>query len=380
MADNIFSIKTKDKATKARIGVLRTKSGEIETPFFMPVATKTVVKHVTTENLEGMRAKAIICNAFVLSMRPGVELIEKAGGIGKFMDWKGIVFTDSGGFQMYSPSLYEGSTDEGVKFRNPFSGEELFMTPEKNMEIQVGLGSDVAMCLDSMPLLENSKEEIEEAIRKTAIWAGRCIGHHKIIQKDIPKEKKQILFGIIQGGVYEDLRKISSKYLVDLDFEGYSIGGLALGETREQEMRMIEIVKKFIPENKPVYLMGAGNPGELVEAISRGVDIFDSRFPTKNARTGTIFTWKGRLNVRGEKCKEEFAPLDEDCDCFVCKRYTRAYIRHLLKHREGVGFQLASYHNLYFLQRLMDKCKEEIRKGTFDSFRKKIAELYADSE
>ncbi|MEK6928300.1 MAG: tRNA guanosine(34) transglycosylase Tgt [Nanoarchaeota archaeon] len=379
MTKGIFTIKVKDKKTMARTGVLSTKSGKVETPFFMPVATKTAVKHVSTEDLETMRAHAIICNAFILSMRPGVGLIKKAGGIGKFMDYKGVIFTDSGGFQMYSPSLYLKSDENGVHFKNPFDGIKLYITPEKDMEIQLGLNSDVAMCLDSMPLLHNSKEEIDTAVMKTLYWARRCKKHHDELQSDLTEGKKQILFGIIQGGIHEDLREKSAREMVEVGFKGYSIGGLALGETRTAEMKMIEISKKYIPEEKPVYLMGAGNPGELVEAIARGVDIFDSRFPTKNARTGTIFTWQGRLNVRGAPSAEDFTPLDKECDCFVCKRYTRAYIRHLLKHEEGVGFQLASYHNIYFLQRLMDKSREEIKKGKFDEFRKKIAKMWPDS-
>lgn len=375
----VFEIKYRDTLTGARTGILKTKSGDVETPLFMPVATKNTVKHISTENLNSMKARAIISNAFVLSMRPGVDIIKKAGGVRKFMSFSGVIFTDSGGFQMYSPSLYESSNDSGIEFRNPFSGEKLFITPERSMEIQIDLGSDVAMCLDNMPLPHNSKEEVEEAVRKTAIWAGKCLSHNSNLQRNIPREKRQILFGIIQGGIYEELREKSAKYITDLDFDGYSIGGLALGETREEEMKMIEMCKRFIPENKPVYLMGAGNPGELVEAIAEGVDIFDSRFPTKNARTGTIFTWKGRLNVRGEPCREQFIPLDEECDCFVCKKYTRAYICHLLKMKEGVGFQLASYHNLYFLQRLMEKCREEIKNGTFKEFKEKIRMLYPET-
>lgn len=378
MIKNIFQIKYKDKKTYARIGILTTKSGKIETPFFMPVATKTAVKHIPSESLDSMKARAIICNAFILSLRPGVNVIKKTGGISKFMSYKGIVFTDSGGFQMYSPSLYESSNEYGVFFKNPYSGEKLYITPEINMKIQLSLGSDVAMCLDSMPLLHESKESIAEAVKKTSSWAEKCLKHHSFLQNKMPKNKKQILFGIIQGGIHKDLREKSAKEIASLGFEGYSIGGLALGETRKQEMQMIEICKKFIRENNPVYLMGAGNPGELVEAIARGCDMFDSRFPTKNARTGTVFTWKGRLNVRGLPSKNDSSPIDKECDCFVCKKYSRAYIRHLLKHKEGVGFQLASYHNLYFLQRLMEKSKEEIKKGTFNSFRKKIAKLYPD--
>ncbi len=363
-----FKIKHKDKGTKARVGILSTKSGKIETPFFMPVATKTAVKHISTCDLHEMKAAAVISNAFVLFMRPGTELIKKMGGVAKFMGFNGIVFTDSGGFQMYSPRLYIGSKENGVMFRNPYTLEKIFVTPEKDMEIQMDLGSDVAMCLDSMPLIEHSKDSVAEAVRKTSIWAKKCKKHHDFLQKDLEKNKRQLLFGIIQGGIHEDLRKLSAKDIVSLDFDGYSIGGLALGEPKEDEYKMIEVAKKTIPEEKPVYLMGAGDPLELLEAISRGCDIFDSRFPTQNARRGAIFTSEGRINLKGASYKEDKNPIDKNCDCFVCKKYSRAYIRHLLLQEEGAGLRLATYHNLHFLQRLMEDAKKAIRKGKFKDF------------
>lgn len=368
MKNQIFTIKHKDKETKARVGILSTKSGKIETPFFMPVATKTAVKHITACDLHKMKAKAVISNAFVLFLRPGTELIKKMGGIAKFMSFNGIVFTDSGGFQMYSPRLYVGSKENGVMFRNPYTSEKLFVTPEKDMEIQLDLGSDVAMCLDSMPLMSDSKKSVGEAVRKTSNWAKICRKHHSKLQEKLPMGKKQLLFGIIQGGVHEDLRRISAKELVGMNFDGYSIGGLALGETKEEEYKMIEVCKKFIPEDKPVYLMGAGDPLELLEAVSRGADIFDSRFPTQNARRGGIFTSKGRINLTSAKFKEDEGPIDSNCGCFVCKNYSRAYVRHLLLQEEGAGLRLASYHNLNFLQRLMEEAKKEIKAGTFSDF------------
>jgi len=368
MVNKIFEIKYRDKKTMARTGILFTKSGGIETPFFMPVATKTAVKHISSCDLHKMGANAIISNAFILYLKPGVELIRKMGGIAKFMNFKGIIFTDSGGFQMYSPRLYVKSKEDGVVFRNPYSLQKIFITPEKDMEIQAGLGSDVAMCLDSMPLISESKESVAEAVRKTSKWAKRCKEHHDKLEEGLPMKKKQLLFGIIQGGIYEDLRRISAKDIVELDFDGYSIGGLALGEPKEDEYRMIEICKEFIPEDKPVYLMGAGEPLELLEAISRGVDIFDSRFPTQNARRGAIFTSEGRINLKAGKYREDDKPLDMNCDCFVCKNYTRAYIRHLLLSEEGVGLRLSSYHNLHFLQRLMEGARRAIMDGKFSEF------------
>jgi len=368
MVSKIYSILHKDKKTKARVGLLRTKSGSIETPFFMPVATKTAAKHISSEDLSSMNAKAVISNAFVLSLRPGEEVVKKMGGIGKFMSFPGVVFTDSGGFQMYSSSLYLGSRESGVMFRNPYSGEKLFVSPERDMEIQIALGSDVAMCLDSMPLIEESKEAVAEAVRKTGKWALACRKHHCRLQKDIRQSKRQLLFGIIQGGIHPDLREKSAKEIVENDFDGYSIGGLALGEPKEDEYKMIEISKKIIPEEKPVYLMGAGEPLELLEAISRGVDIFDSRFPTQNARRGSLFTSKGRINIRNVQFKTDKNPIDKKCDCFVCKKYSKAYIRHLLFHEEGVGLRLASYHNLYFIHKLLENARKAIKKGKFEEF------------
>jgi len=368
MANEIFTISHRDKKTKARVGVLRTKSGKIETPFFMPVATKTAVKHISACDLHKMKANAVISNAFVLFLRPGTELIKKMGGIAKFMSFNGIVFTDSGGFQMYSPRLYVGSKEDGVTFRNPYTKQKLFITPEKDMEIQLDLGSDVAMCLDSMPLISENKKSVAEAVRKTFVWARKCKIHHEKLQKNLGKGKKQLLFGIIQGGIHKNLRERSAKEIVSLNFDGYSIGGLALGEPKSDEYKMIDVAKSIIPEKKPVYLMGAGDPLELLEAILRGCDIFDSRFPTQNARRGAIFTSEGRINLTGASFKEDNGPIDKNCSCFVCKNYSRAYIRHLLIQEEGAGLRLASYHNLHYLQRLMEESKKAIKSGKFREF------------
>jgi queuine tRNA-ribosyltransferase len=373
-----FDILSKDKKTKARVGILATKSGKIETPFFMPVATKTAVKHISACDLHEMKARAVISNAFVLFLRPGVELIKKMGGIAKFMSFNGIVFTDSGGFQMYSPRLYAGSKDEGVIFRNPYTSQKVFITPEKDMEIQLDLGSDVAMCLDSMPLISEKKKSIGEAVIKTTRWAKRCKIHHDRLQKKIKFGKKQLLFGIIQGGIHEDLRRLSARDMVSLNFDGYSIGGLALGEPKKDEYKMIEAAKKIIPEEKPVYLMGAGEPLEVLEAIGRGCDIFDSRFPTQNARRGGIFTSEGRINIKNAGFKTDKNPIDKNCSCFVCKRYSRAYIRHLLLEEEGAGLRLASYHNLHFMQNLIKKAREAIKKGKFSAFLKDFEKRWKD--
>ncbi|MEK6888824.1 MAG: tRNA guanosine(34) transglycosylase Tgt [Nanoarchaeota archaeon] len=374
----IFQIIAKDRKSKARTGTLNTKSGKIETPFFMPVATKMTAKFVSPDDFEKMGAKAVISNAFILSLKPGTKIIKKAGGIGKMMAWNGINFTDSGGFQMYTKSLYIGSDENGVRFRDPFGGKEYYVTPEKDMQIQLDINSDVAMCLDSMPLIENSKGDIKKAVEKTSKWAKKCKDYHDKMQKKIKLENKQILFGIIQGGIHKDLREKSARELVKLNFLGYSIGGLALGEPKKEEYKMIEVCKKIIPKEKPVYLMGAGHPLELLEAVSRGVDIFDSRFPTRNARHGSIYIWKGKINLMNKKYENDLSAIDKECDCFSCKTYTKAYIRYLLKQGEGTGYRLASIHNLHFLQSVMKKAREEIKKGKFDKLLKEFRKNYKE--
>lgn len=373
-----FKVIKRDRKTKARIGIIQTKKGEIETPFFMPVATKMSVKFLTTEDLHNMPVPAVISNTFVLHLNPGEELIKKNGGIGKFMGYNGVNVTDSGGFQMYSDKIYEKSNDKGVWFKNPASNERIFITPEKDMEIQLDIGSDIAMCLDEMPPVKGDRRKITEAIRKTMLWAERCKKHHDNLQKKLPKNKRQLLWGIIQGGLFNDLREKCARKMVKMDFDGYSIGGLALGEPKKEEYRIVKNTIKFIPKNKPVYLMGVGSPDEIVQAISEGVDMFDSRFPTQNARHGTIFTSKGKLRIKQFKYFNDKKPLDEKCGCFVCKNYNRAFIRYQLKNQETVGMRLCTYHNIYYLQNLMRQAKEHIKKGTFSKFKKEIMKLYSN--
>ena len=378
--NSCFKILAKDKKTKARVGIITTKKGKIETPFFMPVATKTAVKHINSLDLEQMNCRAIISNTFILHLRPGEQLIKELGGIGKFMNFKGINVTDSGGFQMYSPSLYLKSDEKGVWFKDPFENRKIFVTPEKDMQIQLDLDSDIAMCLDTMPLLHHSKKDIELAVERTTNWAKRCKLEHDKLQSKLKNNKKQLLWGIMQGGIHKDLRKKSAQEMSKINFDGYSIGGLALGETIEQEMTMVEVQKAIIPENKPCYLMGAGNPVELLEAISRGVDMFDSRFPTQNARRGTIFTSKGKLRIFRKEYIRDSNPLDENCDCFVCKNYTRAYIRYQLSQEEAVGMRLATFHNLYYLMRLMEQARKAIKAGKFLEFKNKVKKIYDNED
>lgn len=369
-----FTTTYKDK--NARIGILQTKSGKVETPFFMPVATKAAAKFINNNQLKELGAKVIISNAFILSIRPGLSIIKKLGGIKKFMNTDLINFTDSGGFQMYSKSIYIKSNELGVTFRNPISGEKIFMTPEENMKIQLAINSDVAMCLDSMPLYNDSKEQIQTAVNLTTNWAKRCKLTHDKLQKSKSKNKHQLLFGITQGGIHQDLREKSAQELTALNFDGYSIGGFGMGETFAEEMKIVKQQKTIIPEDKPVYLMGIGSPSEILEAISYGVDIFDSRLPTQNARRGTLFTSKGKLKILNKKYETDKTPIDKNCKCQVCQNYSKAYIKHLLKQQEPLGKELASYHNLYYLQDLIKEAKGHIRKGTFERFKNKIQKLY----
>jgi queuine tRNA-ribosyltransferase len=374
----VFTITHKDKKTNARIGILKTKKGKAETPFFMPVATRGVVKGLTSEDLNEIKIPCVISNSLILYLREGSQIAKKLGGIGKFMNYPGLNFTDSGGFQMYTKTIYIKSNEEGVYFKNPLNGEKIFMTPEKNMKIQLDIGSDVAMCLDSMPMYENSKEEIAEAVRKTSMWAKRCKIHHDLLQKSIPKNKKQLLFGIIQGGKYEDLRELSSKTLLEMNFDGYSIGGFGLGETIEEEFNIVKKIKDILPEEKPVYLMGIGNPVEILKGISMGVDIFDSRLPTQNARRGMLFTSEGKLRILREEYKFDKSPIDKNCNCFVCKNYSKAFIRYQLINDEMVGKRLATYHNIFFLAKMIEKAKEKIRQGKFREYMKEVEEEYKE--
>ncbi|MFA7708263.1 MAG: tRNA guanosine(34) transglycosylase Tgt [Candidatus Pacearchaeota archaeon] len=376
----VFEILNKDKKTKARIGIINTKSGKVETPFFMPVATKGATKFLSTEQLKEIGVKTVISNSFILHLRPGERIIKKMGGLKKFMNFYGINVTDSGGFQMYSKSIYLNSNEEGIFFRNPISGEKIFMTPEKNMRIQLDINSDIAMCLDSMPMYEHSKKQITEAVKKTSIWATRCKKEHDKLQEKIPKDKRQLLFGITQGGIYKELREKSINDLKKLNFDGYSIGGFGLGETWKDEMKIVDLQKSILSENKPIYLMGIGTPVEILEGIARGVDMFDSRMPTQNARRGTLFTSTGKLRILNKKYETDKSPIDRNCDCFVCRDYSKAYIRHLLREEEPLGKELASYHNIYFLTKLIEKAKQEIKKGSFLKFKREFIKEYGKNK
>jgi len=349
---------------KARTGILKTRHGKAETPFFMPVATKTAVKYLDPRDLEEIGVKTIISNAFVLFLRPGTDVIKKAGGIHKFMNFKNTIFTDSGGFQKKRESFDHEITNNGVIFKSPFDGTRHLLTPKKVMEIEQDIGSDVAMAIDDMPLYGSSKAKVALSVSRTHRWAEECLKYHT--------DKKQLLFGIAQGGVFKDLREKSAKFIGSLGFDGFAFGGLAIGESSDKTREMINLSVKYFPENKVRYLMGVGNPKQIIEAISYGVDCFDSTFPTQNARHNTLFTSKGKINITSAKFKNDLNPVDSKCECYVCKNYSKAHIRHLMKMKEANGLRYCTYHNIYFINNLMKEVRKVIKEKRFEKFKKEF--------
>ncbi len=362
--------KLKSEEGMARVGVLKTAHGRVDTPSFKAVATKGAVKPITPEDLHEMGAQEIISNALLLSLKPGLEVIEAHGGLHKFIGWDGTIFTDCGGFQVLSfeKSFHEKTTDEGLVFRSPFDGTRHMLTPGKLIEIQNRLSSDVAMALDHMPLYGCTKQEAAESLRHTHTWMAEC--------RKLHSNPKQLLFGIAQGSVYPDLRKKSIKFIDSLDFDGIAYGGLAVGEPKDKMYKMIKLSTENCSPDKVHYVMGVGNPIDIVECINLGVDSFDSVFPTRNARHGQIFTRKGPINIRNGIFRKDYTPLDEDCSCKVCKTYTKSYIHHLHRTGEPLGMRLASYHNLYFIQELLRDIRKSIKNQEFGSFRKEFLKNY----
>ena len=359
------------KDGKARAGKIRTPHGEIETPVFMPVGTQATVKGMTPEELEAIGAQIILGNTYHLYLRPGDELVAKFGGIHNFMNWKKPVLTDSGGFQVFSLGDLRKIQEEGVYFSSHLDGSKHFISPEKSIDIQNNLGSDIVMLFDECPPGLSSREYLIPSIERTTRWAKRCIEAHK-------KPDKQGLFAIVQGGIYEDLRDKSYNELKQFDayFSGYAIGGLAVGEPREDMYRILDYIVEKLPENKPRYLMGVGEPLDMLKAVEAGIDMMDCVHPSRIGRHGTVFTKYGRLVIKNAMYSEDKRALDEDCDCYVCKNYTRGYIRHLFKAQEILGQRLATYHNLYFLINLMKKSREAIKENRFKEFKAEFEKNY----
>jgi len=368
----MFKIAQKDG--KARTGELKINNHRAETPFFMPVATKGAAKFIDNLKLKEIGSNAIICNGFILSVKPGLSVLDKTGGIHKFANYNGIIFTDSGGFQMYSDKLLIKTTKEGIHFKEPWHGEKLLITPEKDMEIQLTIDSDAAMCLDDMPLYGSSKERIQESVLKTIEWAKRCKQSHDKLKKN--SDKKQLLFGIIQGGTWPDLREFCARGITALDFDGYAFGGLAIGEPAEKTFEAINAAMPFVPEEKPRYLMGVGTPELILQAVSIGIDCFDSRYPTMTARNGTLFTNNGQINIDKKEYKYDKKPIDPECKCLTCKNFSRAYLHHLTRLNEPTGHILKTLHNVHWIQNLMKQIREAITKQKFEEFKKEFLKKY----
>ncbi len=359
------------KDTKARLGKLHTNRGVINTPIFMPVGTQATVKTMTPEELKEINAEIILSNTYHLFLRPGHGLIEKAGGLHKFMNWDRPILTDSGGFQVFSLGKLRKLSEEGATFNSHIDGSKQELTPEKAIEIQNALDSDIAMVLDECPPYPASREYVQNSLQRTTRWAKRCI--------EANKNPNQSLFGIVQGGMYQDLREESAKELLKLDFPGYAIGGLSVGEPKELMYEVLEYTTPLLPKDKPRYLMGVGSPDALFEGVEKGIDMFDCVHPTRIGRNGTAMTSHGTVNIKNAKYKEDFAPLDTECSCYTCRKYTRAYLRHLFKANEILGLRLMTYHNVHFLINTMKNIRESLIEDRFLAYKKEFFEKYDPS-
>ncbi|MFC4184697.1 tRNA guanosine(34) transglycosylase Tgt [Saccharococcus thermophilus] len=357
------------KQTGARLGILHTPHGSFETPMFMPVGTLATVKTLSPEELKEMGAGVILSNTYHLWLRPGPDIVKEAGGLHSFMNWDRGILTDSGGFQVFSLSEFRRIEEEGVYFRNHLNGDKLFLSPEKAVEIQNALGSDIMMAFDECPPYPSTYEYMKKSVERTSRWAERCLKAHK-------RPNEQGLFAIVQGGEFEDLRRQSAQDLVSLDFPGYAVGGLSVGEPKEVMNRVLEFTTPLLPANKPRYLMGVGSPDSLIDGAIRGIDMFDCVLPTRIGRNGTVMTSEGRVVIKNAQYARDFSPLDPNCDCYTCRNYTRAYIRHLIKCEETFGIRLTSYHNVYFLIKLMEQVRQAIREDRLGDFREEFFERY----
>ncbi len=362
-----FELLAEDRETGARAGVIHTDHGDIETPIFMPVGTQGTVKTQSTEELLENGAQIILGNTYHLYLRPGGELIRRAGGLHRFMNWPRAILTDSGGYQVFSLQDLRKLSAEGVRFQSHVDGSKHLFTPENVVDIQRELGPDIMMVLDECTPYPCSYEYARKSHELTVQWAQRA--RERFFQSGALHGYRQFQFGINQGSTYPDLREKNMEELIRLDFDGYAIGGLAVGEPKANLYDMTEFVAARLPKNKPRYLMGVGKPEDLVEVMARGVDMFDCVLPTRNARNGTVFTWEGRLVLKNATYREDFRPIDENCDCAVCRHHTRAYIRHLFSVGEVLALRLATYHNIHFYLELVRRAREAILRGEFSKFR-----------
>lgn len=360
------------KQSGARLGRLHTPHGTIDTPIFMPVGTQATVKTMSPEELKEMNAQIILSNTYHLFLRPGHEIVKEAGRLHTFMNWDRPILTDSGGFQVFSLSQLRNITEEGVAFRSHLSGEKLFIGPEKAMEIQNALGADIIMAFDECPPYPAEREYVKASTERTYRWLKRCMKAHQ-------HPKEQALFGIVQGGMHQDLREESAQQLAELDLPGYAVGGLSVGEPKDLMYEVLSYTTPLLPKHKPRYLMGVGSPDALIEGAIRGIDMFDCVLPTRIARNGTTMTSQGRLVVRNAKYARDFTPLDPECNCYTCQNYTRAYLRHLIKADETFGIRLTTYHNLHFLLELMAQVRQAILEDRLLDFRDKFMMKYYGS-
>ncbi|KAA3600080.1 MAG: tRNA guanosine(34) transglycosylase Tgt [Calditrichaeota bacterium] len=375
---SLFELITKCNETNARVGLLTTEHGKIETPIFMPVGTQGTVKTMTPDELLENKAQIILGNTYHLYLRPTQEILLKAGGLHKFMNWQKPILTDSGGYQVFSLNANVKLEDDGVTFKSHIDGSSHKFTPAKSIQIQKDIGSDIIMVFDECIPYPAEFDYIKHSTERSLEWAKQC----KIAFENEPERYgfKQFLFGISQGGTIPELRKFSSKKLVEVGFDGYAIGGLAVGEPKDKMHEMLEISNEILPQNKPRYLMGVGTPTDLLEGISLGVDMFDCVMPTRNARNASIFTGIGKLNIRNAKFKDDFTPLDEDCECYTCKNFTRAYIRHLFIAKEILGLRLTTLHNIHFYLKLMRTAREKIIEGNFPLWKKEMLNKFRKIE
>ena len=361
-----------DKNCGARYGILHTPHGDVELPMFMPVGTQATVKCLSPEQVKEVGSGVILANTYHLALRPGADVVQQAGGIQKFMNYKGPMLTDSGGFQVFSLAKVRQIKEDGVTFKNPLNGDKVFFSPEVVMDIEEKIGADIAMVFDECAPYPSSRDYIEKSVNRTLRWAKRC--------KDSHSREDQALFGIVQGGEYQDLREMCAEELAKMDFEGYAIGGTSIGEPKEVEYRMVSYAVKNMPYNKPRYLMGVGSLDYIFDGISKGVDMFDCVLPTRLARHGALMTTHGRINILNAKYERDFTPLDDECDCYTCKNYTRAYLRHLMKENEEFGKTLCSIHNLRFLIRTMEQARQAIKEDRFLEFSKEVLEKFGSKK
>jgi len=357
-----FELAVQDPQTYARAGIVHTAHGDFHTPAFMPVGTQGTVKALTPRDLKESGAEIILSNAYHLFVRPGIDIIQEAGGLHSFMGWSGPILTDSGGYQVFSLSRFRKITEEGVLFQSHFDGREIFLTPEKVTQIQELLGSDIAMVFDECPPYSRDRKPIKDSLELTWKWAQRARARHR--------REDQALFGIIQGGIFPDLRRESLERTIELDFHGYALGGLFVGESKEESREILNQIGPEMPAERPRYLMGAGTPLELLEAVASGMDLFDCVTPTRYGRTGSAFTSKGLVVVRNGKYNRDFQPIDRTCRCYTCQNFSRSYLRHLFNCDEMLGPELVSLHNVFFLLELMRQTHRQIAAGTFSAFKK----------